>query len=131
MCRIGDRTGVIEYSDLPEDLAKKKGPDGSLAFNAGSIAIHVISVAFVEKLTGGAGGGGKGGGFSLPYHRAEKKVACIDIKTGKPLEPDKPNAVNSKPSSLTRCPCARVDRDGDGPGRGVCADQERDRRRQP
>lgn len=89
LCRIGDRTGVIEYSDLPEELSKKKAADGSLAFCAGSIAIHIISVSFVEKL--GAEGGA--GSFLLPFHRAEKKVACIDFKTGKPIEPEKPNAV--------------------------------------
>ena len=31
---------VIEYSDLPDSFAKQTNPDGSLRFNAGSIAIH-------------------------------------------------------------------------------------------
>lgn len=87
LCKIGDRVGVIEYSDLPDDLAKKKSTDGGgLAFNAGNVAIHVISVAFLERLTAG-------NGFALPFHRAEKKVPCIDLKTGKPIAPEKPNAV--------------------------------------
>ncbi len=34
---------VIEYSDLPEELAKQRNSDGSLTFNAGSIAIHALS----------------------------------------------------------------------------------------
>src|SRR5206468_12826205 len=35
---------VIEYSDLPESLALQTNPDGSLRFNAGSIAIHALGV---------------------------------------------------------------------------------------
>src|SRR4051812_36569044 len=37
---------VIEYSDLPDDLAKQTTADGSLKFNAGSIAIHALRVSF-------------------------------------------------------------------------------------
>ena len=33
---------VIEYSDLPEELALQTNPDGTLRFNAGSIAIHAL-----------------------------------------------------------------------------------------
>src|SRR6185436_20222383 len=45
---------VIEYSDLPESLAVQTNADGSLRFNAGSIAIHALRVSFVERLnTGG------------------------------------------------------------------------------
>jgi UDP-N-acetylglucosamine/UDP-N-acetylgalactosamine diphosphorylase len=29
----------------------------------------------------------------LPFHRAEKKVPCIDLETGQPIEPAKPNGV--------------------------------------
>src|SRR5687768_3988322 len=45
---IGDgKVQVIEYSDLPEELARKT-EGGSLAFNAGSIAIHALRVSFIE-----------------------------------------------------------------------------------
>ena len=37
---------VIEYSDLPDDVARRRNPDGSLAIWAGSIAVHVFDVAF-------------------------------------------------------------------------------------
>lgn len=85
-CRVGDRTEVIEYSDLPKTLAQEKLPDGALRFNAGSIAVHVLGVAFVERLNTDAA-------FELPYHRAEKKVACINPETGTPIEPKENNAV--------------------------------------
>src|SRR4051812_9878520 len=76
---------VIEYSDLPESLAKETNADGSLRFNAGSIAIHALRVSFVERLN-------HGGELKLPWHRAEKKVAYVD-DSGKQVKPDKPNAV--------------------------------------
>ncbi len=82
---VDGRIVVIEYSDLPDALAEAKQPDGTLKFNAGSIAIHAISRAFVEQLNAG--------GFSLPFHRADKKVAHIDLSTGQRIEPTEPNAV--------------------------------------
>lgn len=68
-CLIDGKINVIEYSDLPYTLAKKKNPNGSYVFKLGSIAIHIISRSFVEKLNAG--------NFSLPLHRAEKKIRHI------------------------------------------------------
>jgi UDP-N-acetylglucosamine/UDP-N-acetylgalactosamine diphosphorylase len=76
---------VIEYSDLPESLALQTNPDGSLRFNAGSIAIHALRVSFIERLN-------QGGRLKLPWHRAEKKVQYVDA-SGNLVKPDKPNAV--------------------------------------
>ncbi|MFN4242749.1 MAG: UTP--glucose-1-phosphate uridylyltransferase [Tepidisphaerales bacterium] len=84
-CVADGKLQVIEYSDLPESLAKKTNADGSLVFNYGSIAIHALRVSFIDRLT-------KSGSVSLPWHRAEKKVACID-DAGNPVRPEKPNAV--------------------------------------
>lgn len=89
-CLVDGKTTVIEYSDMPEELASQRNEDGSLRFNAGSIAIHIISVEFIRSLNTGEA---EPGGFSLPLHRAEKKVAHIDHRTGERIEPDKPNAV--------------------------------------
>lgn len=89
LCTVSGKTGVVEYSDMPKALTEATNADGSLKFNAGSIAVHVISVKFLEQLTGGGGGGG----FSMPFHRAEKKVAYVDQATGQRVEPVKNNAV--------------------------------------
>ena len=86
-CLIDGRIGVIEYSDLPDELAVQQLDNGELRFRAGSIAIHVIRVDFVESLNQAAGG------FALPFHRAQKKVPCLDPQTGERIEPDEPNAV--------------------------------------
>jgi UDP-N-acetylglucosamine/UDP-N-acetylgalactosamine diphosphorylase len=76
---------VIEYSDLPESLARQTNDDGTLTFNAGSIAIHALRVSFIERLT-------SGGSLQLPWHRAEKKVPNVN-DAGEAVKPDKPNAV--------------------------------------
>jgi len=87
MQRQGRRVlDVIEYSDMPADLSAQRLPDGSLRFVAGSIAIHMLSVAMVEKLA-------RNPAFSLPYHRAEKKVPFIDLDSGQPVSPTTNNAV--------------------------------------
>lgn len=84
-CFADDKLQVIEYSDLPNELAYQTNPDGSLKFNAGSIGIHAMRVSFLERLNSGRQ-------FQLPWHRAEKKVAYVD-RDGTPVKPDKVNAV--------------------------------------
>ncbi|MBK8914881.1 MAG: UTP--glucose-1-phosphate uridylyltransferase [Phycisphaerales bacterium] len=71
-CLADGKLCVIEYSDLPEALALRRNPDGSRTFDAGSIAIHVIDRAFVERLTA------PGAALRLPWHRADKRVAVVD-----------------------------------------------------
>jgi UDP-N-acetylglucosamine/UDP-N-acetylgalactosamine diphosphorylase len=90
---------VIEYSDLPETLAKEKNPDGSLKFNAGSIAIHALRVSFVERLTAS-------GRLELPWHRAEKKVPFVDDK-GRSIKPEQPNAVKLEQFVFDAIPLAK------------------------
>lgn len=85
-CLVDGKMTVIEYSDLPEELAHQRTPGGDLRFRAGSIAIHAIRVDFVASLN-------RSGRFSLPFHRAEKKVPYLDLSTLQTVRPDKPNAV--------------------------------------
>ncbi len=84
---VDNKMTVIEYSNMPDELAKQTHADGSLKFNAGSIAIHIIDVAFVESLNTSKQG------FALPWNRAEKKVAYLDLQTQKQVKPDTTNAV--------------------------------------
>ncbi len=83
-CLVNGKVTVIEYSDLPDELAEKRNPDGSLVFQLGSIAIHIISRSFVEKLNIKD--------FSLPVHKAVKEIPHID-RLGNPVEPDQPNGI--------------------------------------
>jgi UDP-N-acetylglucosamine/UDP-N-acetylgalactosamine diphosphorylase len=84
-CLIGGKIRVIEYSDLPDELAEKKNPDGSYVFSLGSIAVHLINSSFVEQLNIK--------GFALPYHKAVKEIPYIDLRTGEKIEPQGPNGI--------------------------------------
>ncbi len=82
--RVDGKAQVIEYSDLPAELAELREPDGSLLLWAGSIAVHVLERSFVERLVEGD--------VKLPFHRAIKKVPFVGEK-GEIVKPDAPNAV--------------------------------------
>lgn len=98
---IGDgRMMVIEYSDLPETLARARGEAGERKFDAASIGIHAISRSFVEQLTADATQ------FGLPWHRAVKKVAHVDA-TGQRIEPTEPNAVKLEAFIFDAIPLAK------------------------
>jgi UDP-N-acetylglucosamine/UDP-N-acetylgalactosamine diphosphorylase len=76
---------VIEYSDLPESVAKQTLADGSLKIWAGSIAVHVFSIHLLERSAKNAD--------LLPFHIAKKKVPFIETATGHLIKPDKENAI--------------------------------------
>lgn len=85
-CSVDGRTEIIEYSDLDESLAKQTEPDGRLSFNAGSIALHAISVAFIDRVLHDKKA-------ALPFHKALKKVPHFDLSVGQMVTPDSNNAV--------------------------------------
>ncbi len=76
------RLGVVEYSEVPEEIARRIDSDGNLLFWAGNPAIHMISVDFVERIGNRP--------RPLPYHRAFKKVPYID-SDGRFVQPETPN----------------------------------------
>lgn len=97
-CLVNGKVTVIEYSDLPDELAEKRRPDGSLVFELGSIAIHIISTSFVEKLNTED--------FSLPLHKAVKKIPHLDPQ-GHRVEPKQPNGVKLEAFIFDALPMAQ------------------------
>jgi UDP-N-acetylglucosamine/UDP-N-acetylgalactosamine diphosphorylase len=85
-CVQKGRTVVVEYSDMPEEMQEQRDGNGDLRFIAGSIAIHILAVDFVERVGGGESG------MALPFHRADKKIKTLDA-SGNPISPDKPNGI--------------------------------------
>lgn len=81
---IGNQTHVIEYSDLPPEIARQTNPDGSLALWAGNLAVHLFDREFLEAMSTQAD--------ALPFHRALKKVPVVD-STGQLVDPQRPNAI--------------------------------------
>ena len=80
---IDGKTGVIEYSVLPEHLKYAKDENGDLKFNAGSIAIHMMNVDFLEGLNENRS--------PLPYYKAFKAIPNVN-EYGEKVVPDEPNA---------------------------------------
>lgn len=81
------RLTVIEYSDAPREVIEARDSHGELVYGEGSIAIHVIGVEFIRKLTDHPLGS------ILPWHRASKKVPHVNLSTGAMMDPAEPNAV--------------------------------------
>ena len=81
---IDGRCGIIEYSDLPESLARQTEPDGRLRFRLGNSAIHIFDLAFLQRVTTGD--------LRIPFHVARKKVPHLD-EQGQVVQPAKENAL--------------------------------------
>jgi UDP-N-acetylglucosamine pyrophosphorylase len=63
---VNGKPAVIEYSDFSPEDYRSLDERGNLRYWAGNIAIHMISLSFVERMNRE--------GFALPYHRAIKEV---------------------------------------------------------
>jgi UDP-N-acetylglucosamine/UDP-N-acetylgalactosamine diphosphorylase len=82
---IDGKCGMIEYSDLPAELATARESTGELRFRAGNPAIHLFTVEFLERVTSTGG---------LPFHTARKAVPHYDPETGAAVSPNgEPNAL--------------------------------------
>jgi UDP-N-acetylglucosamine/UDP-N-acetylgalactosamine diphosphorylase len=95
---VDDRVMVIEYSDFPLDVARQRNPDGTLRFWAGSIAIHMFDVSFLERSLALKN--------ALPFHVARKKVPHVS-PAGEIVEPQAPNALKFERFIFDLLPHAR------------------------
>ncbi|HZZ28675.1 MAG TPA: UDPGP type 1 family protein [Pirellulales bacterium] len=96
--RIDGHTRIIEYSDLPEDVACQRNSNGTLRFWAGNTAIHVFDVAFLRRAAADDS--------SLPFHVALKKVPYFDDMENH-IEPTVPNAIKFERFIFDLLPLAR------------------------
>jgi UDP-N-acetylglucosamine/UDP-N-acetylgalactosamine diphosphorylase len=83
---IDGKLSIIEYSDLPHDLAEARNPDGSLRIAVGNPAIHIFDLDFLQRMTAGGGAG-------LPFHVARKKVPYFDPAKRETINPKVENAL--------------------------------------
>jgi len=84
LVQVDGRLRMIEYIDLPLEAASRRHPDGSLVLWAGSIAVHCLDTAFLERMAQKAD--------ALPFHLAQKRVPFVD-ESGRRVEPQSPNAI--------------------------------------
>ena len=89
---------IIEYSDLPESTAQATDDSGELRLWAGNIAVHVIDVAFLQRMAAKT--------EALPFHRASKKVPHVDA-AGQSVSPEQPNATKFERFIFDLLPAAK------------------------
>ena len=80
-CKIDEKPGIIEYTELPEEMAEKRDENGELYFGEVNILSHLYSIKALEEL----------GNINLPYHVAFKKSNYLDENLNF-IEVSKPNA---------------------------------------
>jgi len=95
---VDGRLRIIEYSDLPDEAARRRNPDGSLVIWAGSIAVHAMEVAFLRRMADRAD--------ALPFHVARKKVPHL-TPSGQWVDPKQPNAIKFERFIFDLLPSAR------------------------
>jgi len=89
---------IIEYSDLPAAAAERRNPDGSLALWAGSTAVHVFDVDFLERASRDQS--------LLPFHIARKRMPFLD-ELGQLVQPTEPNAMKFERFIFDLLPAAK------------------------
>lgn len=84
VCRVNGHYKVVEYSELTEEAAQKRNPDGRLTFSAGNICNHYFSAEFLTKICSYES--------KLKLHMAKKKIPYVD-DNGVKQKPTEPNGI--------------------------------------
>ena len=79
-CLRNNKPSVIEYSELPEDMAEKVDENNNLVFGESHIMCNLFSLNALDKIAN----------IKLPYHIAHKKITYSE--NGIKIEPTEPNA---------------------------------------
>ncbi len=80
-CKLNGAPKVIEYTELPEQMAEEFDENGQLVYGEVNILSHLFNIKALEKLAD----------EKLPYHTAFKKSNYLDEK-GNLVEVSSPNA---------------------------------------
>jgi len=80
-CRKNKKVGVVEYTEISEEMANMRDNYGSLVYGDLNAVFHLYNIKALEKVSN----------LKLPYHTAFKKAKYIN-KDGKLVIPEKPNA---------------------------------------
>ena len=81
LVEVDGRHQMIEYTDLPSEVAEQRDPTGQLKLRCGNIAVHLFNTDFLDRMAR----------LSLPYHRSSKSVAFVD-EMGQLVQPTENNA---------------------------------------
>ena len=76
-----NKPAVIEYTELPTEMANELDEDGELLFGESHIMCNLYSIEALDIISKN----------QLPYHSAHKKAPYLD-ENGELVKPTKPNA---------------------------------------
>ena len=79
-CKMNGKPKVIEYIELPEEMAEERDENGELVYGEVNIGTYLYNISVFENLAD----------VKLPYHVAFKKSGYLNEK-GEFIEPDEPN----------------------------------------
>ena len=80
-CKRNGKPGVIEYSEITDEMAEATDENGELLYGESHILCNLFNIEAIERM----------GKTPLPYHSAFKKAKYID-KDGNLVVPTSPNA---------------------------------------
>ena len=80
-CKKNKRIGVIEYTEITDEMANMRDDYGSLVYGDLNALLHLFSVDTLEEICE----------KRLPYHTAHKKADYLN-KNGEVIRAEKPNA---------------------------------------
>lgn len=80
-CKKNGKPGVVEYTEISEEMAESTDENGELLYGESHILCNLFNIKAIERM----------GENPLPYHIAYKKATYID-KDGNKVIPDGPNA---------------------------------------
>ena len=80
-CKMNGHPKVIEYSELPEEMAEEVDSNGELKYGESHIMCNLFTIEAIEKISK----------EPLIYHSAFKKNSYID-ENGKEIIPEEPNS---------------------------------------
>ena len=81
ICKRDGKVGVIEYSEMPTEMAEALEEDGDLKFGESHIMCNLFSIDILKTLAN----------VTLPYHKAHKKNSYLDENCNL-VVPDEPNS---------------------------------------
>ncbi|CAI2730381.1 unnamed protein product [Schistosoma spindalis] len=107
---------VVEYSEISPVTAalrvnqyeshnnahnSNNGETSRLVYSHGNICVHFTTRSFLERVCQ------DDIQMKMRYHRAQKKVTCIDLQTGELVVPQKPNAIKFEKFAFDVFPFAK------------------------
>ena len=99
VANVDGRIGVVEYTELADRERNLRDESGQLVYWAGSIAIHVFNVDFIERVRGDSA-------RHLPYHASLKPMPSVDA-SGRTVASDGPNGYKLERFVFDALPAAK------------------------